>query len=590
MVTEPMNGAAVYWRFTSILNDGNDVTAVGRDGSVGVGDVSESEATHIQFAVAVRAEGWVGLGISEAGGMLGSDMALFKTSDPESIVDSYVVEDRFSGPLVDECQSWQLVSSTIEDGWLIVEMTRPLDTMDTQDLQILNDVELIAETRLIAAWGDSESVSYHGFNVGKIATQLYSSESGDGSSTSFKELAEATSDGFLEIRESNYTIPARDTTYHNVCKNFTELQAEYNLPDPGDGSLYFIGIEAILSAETEQYVHHFIVGGGSAECNDDFSVNMLWGWAPGEEPLLLPSNVGIPMFGPNDAIQSISIQIHYNNPGEVPDQIDSSGMRLYFSTEPRENEAAWLSLADPATLLSGEPIAEGLTEYSFSCDGSCSSFVLGGEPVTVIAESLHMHQSGVRMTNEVIRNGEVVNTAKVDVFEFDQQGTFRVPQRQHQIQPGDSFRTTCYYRDGGKFGYSSSDEMCIAFMLYYPAKTLNFGNFGEFPWICTTGIDQLPICNEELQVKSLSSEEELGRTFGTPPLQCMASTSDVSNEVNDSTPVSDEGGEPASGNPPLSSNTDRAPSDPSSASVASFATLTFLIAVVTPFAIMNLSS
>ena len=63
MVTEPTNGAAVYWRFTSTL------TAVGRDGSVGVGDVSESEATHIQFAIAVRAEGWVGLGISEAGKM-----------------------------------------------------------------------------------------------------------------------------------------------------------------------------------------------------------------------------------------------------------------------------------------------------------------------------------------------------------------------------------------------------------------------------------------------------------------------------------------------------------------------------------------
>ena len=255
------------------------------------------------------------------GGMLGSDMALFKTSDPETILDSYVVEDRYSGPLVDECQSWRLLSSTIDDGWLIVEMDRPLDTMDTQDLQILNDAQLIAETRLIAAWGDTESVSYHGFNVGKVATRLYSSQSGDDSTASFKELAEAASDGFLEIRESNYTIPARDTTYEYVCKSFAELKAEFNLPDPGDGSLYFIGVEAVLSPETEQFVHHFIVGGGSAECNDDFSQNMLWGWAPGEEPLLLPSNVGIPMFGPNDAIQSISIQIHYNNPGEVPDQI-----------------------------------------------------------------------------------------------------------------------------------------------------------------------------------------------------------------------------------------------------------------------------
>lgn len=37
---------------------------------------------------------------------------------------------------------------------------------------------------------------------------------------------------------------------------------------------------------------------------------------------------------------------------------------------------------------------------------------------------LRMHQSGVRMTNEVIRGDEVVHTAAVDVFQFDQQGIF----------------------------------------------------------------------------------------------------------------------------------------------------------------------
>ena len=33
-----------------------------------------------------------------------------------------------------------------------------------------------------------------------------------------------------------------------------------------------------------------------------------------------------------------------------------------------------------------------------------------------------MHKSGVRMTNEVIRNGEVFHKAVVDVYDFDQQG------------------------------------------------------------------------------------------------------------------------------------------------------------------------
>ena len=48
----------------------------------------------IDFAIAVRSEGWVGFGLSEAGGMMGSDMALFSNSNPDDIVDAYVVDDR----------------------------------------------------------------------------------------------------------------------------------------------------------------------------------------------------------------------------------------------------------------------------------------------------------------------------------------------------------------------------------------------------------------------------------------------------------------------------------------------------------------
>jgi Copper type II ascorbate-dependent monooxygenase, N-terminal domain len=256
--------------------------------------------------------------------MLGSDVALFKASDPETIVDSYIVEER-SVPKVDECQNWELISTTIEDGWMIIEMIRPLDTMDTQDHEIINDSNILAPTRLIAAWGDSDTVSYHGFNVGKIATYLFDQQSDVASSRTedFHTVMDAQSEGFFEIRENNFTIPPRDTTYQYVCKTFAELQVEYNLPNPGNGSLYFIGAEAIISPETEQYVHHFIVGGGRSTggCGEETQEMMLWGWAPGEEPQAFPPDVGFAMFGPDSQIQTLVIQIHYNNPAGVPDQI-----------------------------------------------------------------------------------------------------------------------------------------------------------------------------------------------------------------------------------------------------------------------------
>ena len=65
------DGAAIFWN----INNNDDKST-------------------IDFAIAVRSEGWVGFGLSEAGGMIGSDMALFSNSNPDDIVDAYVVDDK----------------------------------------------------------------------------------------------------------------------------------------------------------------------------------------------------------------------------------------------------------------------------------------------------------------------------------------------------------------------------------------------------------------------------------------------------------------------------------------------------------------
>lgn len=117
---------------------------------------------------------------------------------------------------------------------------------------------------------------------------------------------------------------------------------------------------------------------------------------------------------------------------------------------------------DPFVDLFGTPVGEGLVSHSFECSGGCSSTFLSAdddESVTVIREYLHMHATGTRMTNEQIRNGQVVRQASVEVWEFDQNGNVPVQQEPFQILPGDSFRTNCYYR-GNKdttFGLGSQE-------------------------------------------------------------------------------------------------------------------------------------
>lgn len=188
--------------------------------------------------------------------------------------------------------------------------------------------------------------------------------------------------------------------------------------------------------------------------------------------------------------------------------------------------------------LNGQSINEGLTKYSFTCPEACSSMALKHHSVTVLAEYLHMHETGKRMTNEVIRNNEVAHTSIVDTWDFDQQGNFHAQQQPYEFRAGDSFRTTCYYKDGGTFGLSSKEEMCITFVLYYPAisYSVEFGNTTlTSAWVCpyseSNDYDDIFVCQQDLERTNLSSEDELGRNFGVPASECAVSNASETSDT-----------------------------------------------------------
>jgi len=220
--------------------------------------------------------------------------------------------------------------------------------------------------------------------------------------------------------------------------------------------------------------------------------------------------------------------------------MDSSGVRIYYTNTPRLHKAGVIRLGDPTFGLNGVKINDGYTHHEFTCPEQCSSLFLD-DPVTVISEHLHMHATGQRMVNEVIRGGEVFHTASVEVFDFDQQGKFAfqdmedmywvlelfliyayfsqfylggfyVPQEPYQLQAGDGFRKTCYYKDGRVFKDGSQDQMCISYLLYYPAKAL-----AGFPFMCPYP-GRFP-CAQEYVSTDLIGYVGLGRIFGTPPLK-----------------------------------------------------------------------
>lgn len=336
----------------------------------------------INFAVAARATGWVAFGISEAGGMLGSDVVYYETANPDQVVDSYIMESR-AAPLKDDCQNWNLVSHTIsEDGWIILEVNRKLDTGDHQDHKIKSDIGgFVAPTRLIAAWGDNPGLSYHGTNAARNSVRLFSDGSVSVKEALVTELTSA-ADGFFDVSMDKYQIPAKETEYVNICRTSDDILQEIGV---AEAPLTLVGAMPVISDETKAYIHHYTVYSQPTCDGNTLDRSMIYAWAPGDEGWALPDHVGFPLFEAENR-RAISIEIHYNNPELVFGQIDSSGLRFYYVNGERSQRAAILELGDPTVMLFGQPINNGLTQYEFSCPSACSSGVLRQESVTVLAE------------------------------------------------------------------------------------------------------------------------------------------------------------------------------------------------------------
>jgi hypothetical protein len=110
-------------------------------------------------------------------------------------------------------------------------------------------------------------------------------------------------------------------------------------------------------------------------------------------------------------------------------------------------------------------------DYGLNLPSNVGIPILGDGQTKSIMIEIHyhnpsgMHMTGTRMVNELIRDSEVIHTSAVEVFDFDQQGSYRVPMTPYEVKPGDTFRTSCYYRDGTEFGHGSREEMCGRFGL-----------------------------------------------------------------------------------------------------------------------------
>jgi len=436
------------------------------------GELHIAAAAHID-----NHEGWIAVGFSETKGMRGSDVVYFTTALGD-VVDSHI-QDLLAKPITDTVQDWTLNDYVLtEDGYLIFEAKRYLVTDDKFDRPIVDDSPTFVEDhKLIGAWGSSTDVTYHGDNRVRTSIQLFPSEDGEVAPgldyDGFIEQMEARMSGHIDLKLTQFNIPVMETYYHYEEFSFQDMVNSGLFTDHTDEA-YIIGYEFIIQPESRNYMHHILMYGHYGDDNDPNELAPIFVWTPGDEYLYFPVGTGV-KFGGADSFHSFTMNYHIDNKDLDTGKIDfGSGIRLYLSDQPLSIEIGMMQIGDPFVGLRNTKVGKGINEHVFECPSSCTQKRLSSNKITVIKESLHMHAVGKRIVNEVIRGGETVHQSYIDYWDFDQSGTPAMQQETHQVFRGDVFRTTCYFEgdDSIKFGVGSTDEMCMAFILYYPKSTL----------------------------------------------------------------------------------------------------------------------
>jgi hypothetical protein len=157
----------------------------------------------------------------------------------------------YGTPTPDECQDWRLVSGAVEEGKLWVEAERALETNDLQDWSLRDDRELDGGNKVIAAWGDQPTISYHGADRAKGELTFFGDEEPIDRLAYVKSLPGVES---LELRTDEFHIWTTQTFYWHMCIDLAETMGV----DPSEAH-HILAIEPLVDDKTREFVHHFVV-------------------------------------------------------------------------------------------------------------------------------------------------------------------------------------------------------------------------------------------------------------------------------------------------------------------------------------------
>jgi len=189
------------------------------------------------------------------------------------------------------------------------------------------------------------------------------------------------------------------------------------------------------------------------------SWRLVAGWAPGGENTILPPEAGFPE---ESGTTHWIVQVHYNNAQNLAGQVDNTGYDLCTTETLRPNDAGLLGFGSVNFKIAPR------ASKTITCD-----YKLGDafNNAKIFSATPHMHKYGTVMTSERIPGGNGAPEKILDqpTFSFENQAAFPASST---VKTGDVIRTKCGWNNTTdkevKFGEGTGDEMCFAFLGYYP--------------------------------------------------------------------------------------------------------------------------
>ncbi|XP_028295757.1 DBH-like monooxygenase protein 2 homolog [Gouania willdenowi] len=413
----------------------------------------------ITFTLVVNTTGWIGFGFSPNGGMAGADM-IIGGFGPNG---SYFTDQHATGnvaPVVDELQSYTLLSMEENEEQTSMTFRRLIQTCDDKDFHITAQ-----PIKIIYAYGTTDEILYHASRRGTKEVNLlnYMTRTAPSNGNYFNAVVE------------NITVPPITTYYHCKTMKLPKLTTKHHiyLMEPiidNHEVVHHMLLYHCPPVVTETYDHQCYKGDTGDVC-----FGVVASWAVGGGIYELPENVGIPVGNGENEIYRL--EIHYNNPQGRADIIDSSGLRLYYTSELRQHDVGVLNFG----MLKMEhmqynipPKADQFHSYGVCHTSHFSQIVNPMPDIHVFAVLLHTHLAGRKVRVGHFRDGQQIDFLGVDEnYDFEMQqamnlGTIKT------IKPDDSIIIECTYSTTNRskvtnLGLGTTDEMCLAFLLYYPA-------------------------------------------------------------------------------------------------------------------------